>query len=338
MSSEDTLLAALTSATVRFAALAFGLSIAAWLITESTALCLAIGPAHIALLLVAYPVGGLFWLFVRVVFDDRPITSLDLAPATLLLLSGPLLRLTEPPLFDVVWYGRNGFGALLALHAGLVVVRGWRGDLVEGRRRMRAILFGLACAYTVALVSAGFAYRVDPAGPWLVISPGREGGGLIVAALGMAMALLMLQARPTILGGARRAEVGPDARADAIERVMAGRLNDLMAAGAWRREGLTIGALAQELGEPEHRLRRLINQRLGHRNFADFVNGYRIDAAKARLRDPQEARTTVAAIAFDLGYGSLGPFNRAFRAATGVTPTEWRRHALQASPELQEAV
>ena len=113
---------------------------------------------------------------------------------------------------------------------------------------------------------------------------------------------------------------GPDARAEAAERVMPGKLNDLMAAGAWRREGLTIGALAGELGEPEHRLRRLINRRLGHRNFADFVNGYRIEAAKPRLGDPAEARTTVAAIAFDLGYGSLGPFNRAFRAATGATP------------------
>ena len=77
---------------------------------------------------------------------------------------------------------------------------------------------------------------------------------------------------------------------------------------------------------------------MGHRNFADFVNGFRIEAAMARLGDPNEARTTVAAIAFDLGYGSLGPFNRAFRAATGATPTEWRRQALQASPELQEAV
>jgi len=51
----------------------------------------------------------------------------------------------------------------------------------------------------------------------------------------------------------------------------------------------------------------------------------------------------VAAIAFDLGYGSLGPFNRAFRAATGATPTEWRRQALAAagadpSPILEDAV
>ena len=39
------------------------------------------------------------------------------------------------------------------------------------------------------------------------------------------------------------------------------------------------------------------------------------------------------AIAFDLGYGSLGPFNRAFRAATEVTPTEWRRQALACSKD-----
>ena len=110
-----------------------------------------------------------------------------------------------------------------------------------------------------------------------------------------------------------------------------------MAADGWRQEGLTIGEVARRLDEPEHRLRRLINRRLGHRNFADFVNSFRIAAAKSRLADPGEARTTVATIAFDLGYGSLGPFNRAFRAATGATPTEWRRQALQASPGLREA-
>jgi len=101
-----------------------------------------------------------------------------------------------------------------------------------------------------------------------------------------------------------------------------------MAAEPWRRERLTIGQLAQDLGMPEHRLRRLINGRLGYRNFADFLNARRVEAAKQRLANPNFARTTVAVIAFDLGYGSLGHFNRAFRAATGATPTEWRRRAL----------
>ncbi len=35
----------------------------------------------------------------------------------------------------------------------------------------------------------------------------------------------------------------------------------------------------------------------------------------------------MSTIAYELGFGSLGPFNRAFRAAVGVTPTAWRQQA-----------
>ena len=72
-------------------------------------------------------------------------------------------------------------------------------------------------------------------------------------------------------------------------------------------------------------MRRLINDHLGWRNFAAYVNAYRIAAAKAQLTDPGQAHKTVSSIAFDLGFGSLGPFNRAFKEATGLTPTQWRR-------------
>jgi AraC-like DNA-binding protein len=33
----------------------------------------------------------------------------------------------------------------------------------------------------------------------------------------------------------------------------------------------------------------------------------------------------VLTIALDAGFSSLGPFNRAFKADTGLTPTEYRR-------------
>ena len=91
--------------------------------------------------------------------------------------------------------------------------------------------------------------------------------------------------------------------------------------------------LAEEVGVPEHRLRPLINDHLGFRNFAAFVNARRIEAAKAMLTDPAKTRQTVAAIAYDLGFGSLGPFNRAFKEATGVTPTEFRRAGVSPNPE-----
>ena len=100
----------------------------------------------------------------------------------------------------------------------------------------------------------------------------------------------------------------------------------------WRREGLTIGQLASELGTAEHRLRHLINSSLGYRNFAEFLNSRRIAAAKATLADPAAADVAISTLAFRLGYATLGPFNRAFKEATGVTPSAWRARALAVSP------
>lgn len=322
---------------IRLTAGLLTLSIACWLITESHTLWSAFGYFY-PLTIPAYPVGAVFWLFVITVFDDKPIAPLSWAPAGLLLVSGFICELMPAAERAPVWAARNIFSGLLLAHAAYAIVRGWSGDLLEQRRRLRAPVLGFAAFFGLTNVLIALANRLDPHEDWLLWTAGWPYGGAVFAAIVVAAAAVFLQARSAVFGRIRRETSTSDARAEAAERVLAGKLNTLMSDGAWRREGLTIGALARDLGEPEHRLRRLINQRLGHRNFADFVNGYRIEAAKARLGDPTEARTTVAAIAFDLGFGSLGPFNRAFRAATGATPTEWRRQALQASPELQEAV
>ena len=71
----------------------------------------------------------------------------------------------------------------------------------------------------------------------------------------------------------------------------------------------------------------MINQGLGHRNFNDFLHSYRIREACARLRRPGQARLPVLSVALDVGYGSIGPFNRAFKARMGMTPTTFRRSA-----------
>lgn len=107
---------------------------------------------------------------------------------------------------------------------------------------------------------------------------------------------------------------------DQVEKAVAG--------GLYLEPGLTIGGLAATLHIPEHRLRRLINSGLGHRNFAAFVNDYRIDEAKRRLSNPAMAREQIIQHAFSLGYASLAPFNRAFRERVGVSPTEFREDAL----------
>ena len=90
-------------------------------------------------------------------------------------------------------------------------------------------------------------------------------------------------------------------------------------------DGVTEDDLATRLGVPEYRLRQLINEGLGHRNFNAFLNRYRIEETRAALADPAQKEVPVLTIAMDAGFQSLGPFNRAFKATTGVTPTEYRR-------------
>jgi len=102
------------------------------------------------------------------------------------------------------------------------------------------------------------------------------------------------------------------------------RIKAAMASEIWREEGLTIGSLAGKLAVPEHRLRRAINQGLGHRNFSSFINRARVEAAASVLNDPTKMNTTVLEIAYDVGFSSVGPFNRAFRAEYGKSPTQFR--------------
>ena len=96
----------------------------------------------------------------------------------------------------------------------------------------------------------------------------------------------------------------------------------------YRQDGLTIAMLAARLDLPEHRLRQVINEGLGHRNFNAFLNRYRIEEAKAALADPEQNEVPVLTIAMDTGFQSIGPFNRAFKAATDLTPSEFRRLAV----------
>jgi AraC-like DNA-binding protein len=95
----------------------------------------------------------------------------------------------------------------------------------------------------------------------------------------------------------------------------------------YRKEGLTIGELAELINEQEYRVRRLINGDLGYRNFNDFLNQYRVNDACEVLSDPSQNRKTILEIAYSLGYQSIGPFNKAFKELRGTTPTAYRKTA-----------
>jgi AraC-like DNA-binding protein len=154
---------------------------------------------------------------------------------------------------------------------------------------------------------------------------------LVLAVSGGTPVVFWLWARSAFGAAPAMASDGAGKPAE-IEPALLRRLEHLMVVErAYRREGLTIGSLSAELSVPEYRLRQLINEGLGHRNFNAFLNRYRIEEAKAALADPEQSEVPVLTIAMDAGFQSVGPFNRAFRAATDLTPTEFRRLALAKS-------
>lgn len=232
---------------------------------------------------------------------------------------------------------------VLSLSAAVQTVRTWSADLVAGRRRSRAAVLALSLLFVVLLSGSEL----------MSISAGSYGvSGSLAAAVGL-LAIAALAgwnlfypppALPAVVASAAAAfedagHVGrveaADRGGDAVASLLLRRLDNLMTVGrVHRQEGLTIGALAARLDLPEYRLRQAINEGLGYRNFNAFLNRYRIDEAKAALSDPGQRDVPVLTIAMDAGFQSIGPFNRAFKAETGLTPTEFRRDALARSAAI----
>ena len=88
---------------------------------------------------------------------------------------------------------------------------------------------------------------------------------------------------------------------------------------------LKVSDLADHLATHEYKVTRCITQQLSYRNFNHLVNHHRIERAMIMLRDPDQQHRQVATIAFDCGFNSLGPFNRAFKQHTGMTPRAYRQ-------------
>jgi AraC-like DNA-binding protein len=207
-------------------------------------------------------------------------------------------------------------------------------DLVERRRQFRLEFAVCTAAYIVLIIGSQWLWpgTLDKA-PFSLINA----FGLIVLTFAFSMlgpsrfaaenpAPSAPQAGPVRTANGHLPAAPP---ATGQEAALLAALRKLMEHGkAYRADGLSIASLSQTLNVQEYRLRRLINGQLGHRNFSAFVNGYRLTEAAAALADPGQAEVPVLTIALDAGFGSIGPFNRAFKAHTGLTPTEYRRAHL----------
>ena len=112
-------------------------------------------------------------------------------------------------------------------------------------------------------------------------------------------------------------------KANAIKALKENLLQLMERDKLYRDPELSILDVSAKLGVPRHHVTQVLNEDLG-KNFYTFINEYRIEDAKQRLKDPQNKLYTVLAIGFDAGFNSKSSFNTLFKKSVGMTPSEYK--------------
>lgn len=192
-------------------------------------------------------------------------------------------------------------------------------DLMESRREFRVVFSWVTGLYSISVVlmevitkDAGYSVQLD-----LINSS-------FIFVLVFFISFRIFQFRDNIFpdGEIQKEEEAEEPLDEGLLKKLDSLLKDQK---VFLQENLTILALAKQLNVPEKKVRRLINKGLGYRNFNEFLNHFRIQEAKFILSDPGKNDLQVLRIAMDLGYGSLAPFNRAFKETVGMTPSDFRK-------------
>jgi AraC-like DNA-binding protein len=90
---------------------------------------------------------------------------------------------------------------------------------------------------------------------------------------------------------------------------------------------LSAGVVARRHGISPRYLRLLFESE--QTSFTDFVRAQRLARAHRLLTNPRHDAFKISAIAYDAGFSDLSHFNRAFRRAYGMTPSDVRAGAAR---------
>ena len=226
----------------------------------------------------------------------------------------------------------------LALHSIYLALHGYYSDLIQTRRIAR-VVFVVCIAILVLLVLANAI--LDSIGN-LALGDNSLDAGLFPDALIAAYILILmagfylfaftlrgdvdlLVSLPIAHDVAEREETQEEMQEQSErseEKKLAARIVEVMEEEKlYREEKYTITQFASHLAIPEHRLRNIINKQMKHRNFNQFLNGFRITEAAQSLASSE---TPISSIAYEVGFSTLSVFNRAFKEKTGTTPKEYR--------------
>jgi AraC-like DNA-binding protein len=324
-----------------FPGVLFALCIAAFVVTSAPNVHPDLGAWVYPLTALCVTKAVWFWLFSRALFREQTrLRTRHLAVCGAIAVAGSWQQLVfvelyragiATPLETILGFG---FDVLLLAFVILAIREAARGlgvDLVERRRRLRLAFIGMTGGYLgVALVvqSLTLLFGMNTA-PALT----RTNMALITL-VSLSAAWLLLQVRVESWLETARSETVPPLNAQ--EQALLARLERAFETERlYLEDGLTIRALAERLDTREYLLRRVINRGMAYRNFNDFLHAWRIREACEELARPDQTRLPVLSIAMKVGYGSVGAFNRAFKARVGMTPTDFRRSQVEEATSVR---
>lgn len=294
-----------------FFAIAFIICVFFYLIIESIDNCLLRGILIIGPSLVSYTL----WLLARSMFNDHPLSSRRLAFYTML---------TVVAYYSLYYLGSfehlsrytnitgRGISIFFLLLAVMESQSGKKMDLDHSRLKFRKyFIYSIGVIVLLTLLSELGLVGAQQELPRIV-----QRSAILIFNTAFIMITTTLKS-PLFDVQRKQSEIK---NPDIIDRIQSCMVDEKL----YRKEKLTIGQLADHLEEQEYKIRAVINQEMGYRNFLDFTNSYRIREATSLLRDSANSKLTILEVAYKVGFNSIGPFNRVFKQFTGRTPTEYR--------------
>ncbi len=266
---------------------------------------------------------GWSWLLVRALFR-RPGAQRHYWPLTVVIamvVVGGALRFgdeTSIPLLRIADNAEGLISSTLLLLATIEPLRGIGDTIPQSEKRFR---IGFSACYATILAVAVLWIDGAPADSATARFGGTVKAICALAALGgMTFAIWYRAGHPipdAVRIRRRVATTGDIGLSERIVQLIHGE-------GAFAEPDLKVADLARRVGAAEYKVTQCITGPLGFRNFNHMANHFRLAEAKRRLADPRFDHLPVLTIALDCGFGSIGPFNRAFKENTGTTPTQYR--------------
>ncbi|WP_246050546.1 helix-turn-helix domain-containing protein [Asticcacaulis tiandongensis] len=264
---------------------------------------------------------GWSWLMARALFRPKAVRASPwpLATVLILVLAGGFVQLAGPsmePLTHMVINIQGLTGSTVLLLALSEPLRDIRNNMPQAERGFRvSFLTGYATLTAVAVLWASGAPEGSVTAEW---SNAVKVSCAFLAMLGASIAIYYRSHAPLSEPVKRRAATHDD-------ELLAARILNLISDDRfYTTPNLKVADLARHVNEAEYKVTQCITGALGFRNFNHMINHFRINQAASQLADRDFDHLPVLTIALDCGFGSIGPFNRAFKTQFGDTPTAFR--------------